>query len=689
MKNIVDKILNYIYKFILIFTIICFSISLIGATFFYVNRSHNYLNPIILITGSIICLFLICKLYKFIIKLDDKSQHFISTILLILQFILLFISTRTINSIPQVDLIHILTGINSLNHTGTIINSEYFSVYPNNKFLLLILYGISKISPNNMNILFGLFNSACVTIMSLFIYKTVKKMSNQSNALVSLFLCVFSPIFYLYVSYNYTDIIMLPFASIIIYLIVSNPAEENTKKNILNCLLIGIFTIVGYKIRAVSIFLLIAYFVYLIFLKKIKNLIKYMIPIIISGIFTLCFINTVENKIFVDVDESKQFPLTHWIMMGVNLDHKGYYSQDDYNLSASVNTVSERKSLNIEQIKNRLQKQGFIGNVELAMTKLVNVWGKGDYSYQKYLELVKDYNFSYQYLLEDKNIIVNYILQFLQITILILCITSLINLFKKNEKSVIAISLFGAIVFYLIWEVCPRYGLSFLPWMIILSSYSYEKFDINLDKSRYYKYLKYSLLFITVIILSVGFIQYTKVDERSYLVSKTTVRKVKYIELDDDICLTQSLKLNSEFNEIKLKFRLNEKNIYDAIYRLELLNEQGKVVYKNNFLTTDLKNNEYTTFKLDKSYSKGKYTIRLSAETKGNLEVYVSYKEEFDYYPNGILSINDVEQAGDLMFEIKNIEEGPVFSYAEYFIIIVFVLGIEYIIFFRKEGKNK
>ena len=120
MKKIIDKILNISYNFIIIFTITCFSIALIGSIFFYVNRSHNYLNPIILIIGTFIYILLLSKLYKYIKNKTENKK--LITIILIIEFILLFISSNLIISIPKVDLLHILTGINSLNNTSTIIN---------------------------------------------------------------------------------------------------------------------------------------------------------------------------------------------------------------------------------------------------------------------------------------------------------------------------------------------------------------------------------------------------------------------------------------------------------------------------------------------------------------------------------------------------------------------------------------
>lgn len=682
MKNLVNKMFNFVNKFLLIFTIICFSISLIGAIFFYTNRSYDYLNPLVLIVGSIIYLLLLNKLYKVITKLDNKKKKIIVGILLGLQFILLLISAFVISSIPQVDLIHILTEINSLNDTGSILNSVYYSVYPNNRFLLIILYGLQKIIPIGNQILFSLLSTICISVMSLFTYKTVNKVWDLNKGLLSLFICVLSPIFYLYVSYYYTDVLMLPFASILIYLIVKTKDEKNLKSNVLYGLLIGIIAIIGYKIRAVAIFILVAYFVYLIFTKKILIVLKKFAPIIIGAILTITCIGTIENKFFTNVNVDKEFPMTHWIMMGVNEKSYGYYSQDDYNLSSSASNVSERTDLNIKEIKNRLSDLGPFGTVKLLVVKLVSVWGKGDYSYQKYLELVNDFNPSYSYLLEDKNIVINYLLQFSKIVVMFMAIISLINIYKSGKKSIIAISLFGAVFFYLVWEVCPRYGLSFLPWLILIGTCSYDTLNTNYEKLKFYKYFKCIILVLTLALFAFSFNKYTGISYKENIVAKDSVTKVKYISLNKETVITQTLDLYDSFNKIRLKFKVNE--IDDATYKLELITK-NEVVYEKDFKKNDLKNKKYTDFYLDKTYECGSYTVRLSSDSTSDLEVYIAYKEKFDYYPNGILEVNKKEETGDLMFEVVNNEERGIYTYLEYMTIMILTLGMEVIVLFRKK----
>lgn len=692
MKKIIDKILNISYKFIIIFTIICFTIALISSIFFYVNRSHNYLNPIILIVGTFIYILLISKLYKYI---KDKTENKkLITIILIIEFILLFISSNLIISIPKVDLLHILTGINSLNNTSTIINNEYFSIYPNNKFLFMILYYLQILLPNYSRIIFNIFSSLNITIMSLYIYKSINIISNKNNALLGLIIIVTQPIFYLYASYCYTDVFVLPFTTILFYLIIKTIKTNKSNKSILYSILIGILSIIGYKIRAIAIFVLIAYFVYLIFNKCIKSQIKNIFIIFISLILTLSLINISENKFFKLNDNSKEFPLTHWIMMGSNEEKNGFYNQSDYLLSYNTKNIKERKELNKKVIKERIKKQKVFKNIKLIITKICTVWSRGDYSYQKYLELVNNYNFAYKYVIEDKNIIINYLLQINKISIIILSIISLIKIYKSKKISILSITLFGSIIFYLIWEVCPRYGLSFLPWLIIISSYSYESIKFKYIQS---KNIKYIVLITSLVTLLCFFNKCTNLSYKNDLVAKDTTKKIKEISLNKDNVIEEELLLNNKFNKLKLMFNIEDKNITkiketnikdelnDDLYILEIIDNKDKIVYKEEFNKDNIKNNKYTTFNLKNTLPKGNYKIRLSTKSKNVINVILSYKEQFDFYPYGILKINDKSTDGDLMLECIYYNKRGTFKNYEYILLIFVIMIIEYLILFKKE----
>ena len=671
------KIIDFGYKIILQFMMLIFFLSLFASIFLVINRDFNYLNPVIIIIGSILYLLFLSKIYKYLINLDLNNKKKIIYIMLFIQLILLIISVSLIKSVPKVDLIHIITELNSLDKNGYILNKEYFEVYPNNRFLLMFLYFISKVIPISKNILFYIVSIISVLITTLFTYKSVNKMFDINKGVLSLIIMVLSPIFYLYVSYYYTDILMLPFVSVVIYLMLKQKDKIDDKKTIIYGVLIGILSAITYKMRAVGVFVLIAYIIYLVINNKLKikeKLIKIM-PVILSFMIGLFVINIFTNNFYKDKNNKKEFPVYHWIMMGFNSESFGYYTQKDYELSYSKKNIEERKAFNKSEIKKRIDNLGVKGTTKLLLFKIYTIWSKGDYSYQKYISLLKDYNFSYKYLAEDKNLPINYLLQVSKTSVLLLAFLAVIKLMKQKEKSFILIALFGAVIFYLLWEVCPRYGLSFLPWLIILGSYSYDNLNFKYEDKSTFKITRVLLITLTVIIFIIHYNNYTTPVLRENILGKSKSFKRKYVSIENKK-INQSIKVHDDFNEINFKLKFKDDN---GFYNFKLYKDNKLIVNSNNHIV----NSGYATMRFDNMMKKGNYNIELSSKNK--MKAALTYKEMYDYYPEGTLKINGKKHDGDLLFEIKNRSKRPIYGKIEYVLVFLFIILLEYLILYKEK----
>ena len=175
------------------------------------------------------------------------------------------------------------------------------------------------------------------------------------------------------------------------------------------------------------------------------------------------------------------------------------------------------------------------------------------------------------------------------------------------------------------------------------------------------------------------FNKYTKYQLMDSTVAKDTENKVKYLNLNKAQTITQSLKLNSTFNVIKLKFNSATKE-NDNTYKLLLLDENKNVIYTKEFLERDITNDEYYSFILDNYYQKGTYYITLTSNQPSSLMVYCAYKEKFDYYKDGTLQVNENNEEGDLMFEIINQSKRGIYKKSEYLIIFFTTLITECLI---------
>ena len=90
---------------------------------------------------------------------------------------------------------------------------------------------------------------------------------------------------------------------------------------------------------------------------------------------------------------------------------------------------------------------------------------------------------------------------------------------ELSDDSIIYIGLFGAILFYILWEAAQRYSLSFLPWMIIPLGLIYrglnEKGDTKQEskmkswyqnnKEKIAKIGSITIMLITLVLLNLTF----------------------------------------------------------------------------------------------------------------------------------------------------------------------------------------
>ena len=688
--DVLQKLNNVFYRVILAFTVVCFSVALIGSVFLYFDYSclidgHSIgniklYNPIVISLGAVLLIF---ALFKMLRVISLKSERWIKTavpILLLVQFCLLYLSTVFIKSVPDVDLVHILNAVNSLNKNGYISNAEYFSVYPFNRFLLMIIYLLSRISVKHCLTVFNVFSCLCICTSSYFTYKTVYKIFGEKKALLSLAVCVFSPIFYLYASYYYTDIVALPFASICFYLIVKAEEYSGTAKRILFGVSIGFFAVTAYLVRSVSVFILIAYFVFYILKNGLKKTILKFLPIVLSFALFFASFSFLQDALLGKRDKSKAFPLTHWVMMGSSAKKLGFYNQADYELT--YNSEDKVKD-NITEYKNRVKANGIKGNLMLFAVKSGATFGRGDYAYQKYLTTVEDYNSAYDFVSGNKNIAVNYLLQIFNVSLLLLALFTMIKQFKYKEKCFLAIALFGAVFFYSFWETCPRYGLTFLPWIIIYSNYGLDTFAEKIEQIKLGKWFKISVLLITVTVFAFGTLKYTSPHTKTDIAVSDQSQKLKAVTLKCGDVAEQTVLSSKSFNGIYLKIDGNEKP-ESSDFKLEVIGKE-KTVFSMCMNSASFKKGGESFINFYKNIPKGRYTVKITSLSEKTVKVMLSFMPEYDFYKNGTLRINGDLSDGDLYFRAVNINRSPIYTYLEYGIIFLAVILLEYLILFTKK----
>ena len=247
---------------------------------------------------------------------------------------------------------------------------------------------------------------------------------------------VMNPIFYLYTSYFYTDTLCMPFAVIGLYLLIKSIKTNNTRNKIILGILSGLTFLIGLKVRIVVIILLIAAFAYILINKKVIKKITIYISVFLGLIVGVLGFKVVESNFEIKLDENAAFPITHWLMMGLNEEYTGGYNSKDHDLTFNEPTYEDKKEANIKEIKTRLSELGPIGLIKLEGMKIARTWSSGNYGVYAKLNNTSDGSGIYEYLggYGNTNIFLKYTLQILKTYISFMILLGVYQIFRKKER---------------------------------------------------------------------------------------------------------------------------------------------------------------------------------------------------------------------------------------------------------------
>lgn len=578
------------------------------------------LSLIVILSGIFILMLFLYYVYSKISKWDNFRRDLLAYVLCIISFILFIIVGLNLKTIPTYDLSQILDQIYYLqnNNTHIVGSSYYFSLYQHQIPIFIFIYLVESIAiffNINPNTFMIIFTSLLTSIMFLYSYKTIKLVSNSKSGIIGLLLLMLIPDMYLFQSYYYTDILSIPFSIIGIYYLLKSERQQGYKKY-LSIILSSILFTIGFKLRIVMLILLIGYLISILFKYKLSEIIKrYMTVIITICISLFIYNNFIYSYFNIKLDNKVTLPPTHWIMMGANnASDAGYYEKDVIMSKSFSNKVNG----NIKEIKKRIKNN----NLDFYDKKLRRMWTNGDH-YGFHYRMNTTNNDLYSYIAGDNNIFKRYTGQIVLAVIYLLFLISIIRELKKsinisNSKNIVFIlSIFGSILFYMLWEVQQRYSFSFIPWIVIGASSSitvlsdllkynvlnFGTFKLNLGKIK--KFFGILLcIFVTIInidfILDYGFRKHS-IKDIVYMQNNSNTRveykEVRDVELIDE--LKQEFIVNDSFNTIKVYF--NKKYITNDIDYIFELYKQDKLINKQTINTKDiLKEKEYFSIKFDR-----------------------------------------------------------------------------------------
>ena len=697
-----------------IYILTIFVVYVTYCSIFNIYTSKEVLKPFVLIIGTTVMITFFVTINKLLKKVPEKKSNIIAIILSFLFFILLAIFGNLITSIPTYDLSNIIKEASIMvSNGGKFVTEDYFSVYHNQVPVTVFIFLIFKIGSflrfENLKVFAIMINSLSIAITAFFSYLSVKKIKDYKSGILTLLFFMINPIFYLYSSYFYTDTLCMPFAAIAIYVFIVNRKNENIKKSIGLYILMGIILAIGFKIRVVIGILLIA-FVLSIIMSKNNRKVCSIIIICTSFIIGLLLCSLIEKSTKPLVNKDLEYPATHWLMMGFNYNTDGRWNINDYNYTKEGKTYSEKRNRNTEAIKQRIQELGPARLITFLKIKLAVNWSNGGYDYLSKLINVEKINPLYEFISGNRKIFITYYYQICKITIMIIFLICLLKEIKNNEGfeseyGYVYISIFGAFLFYLIWEVSTRYSLTFLPWMILVfpigiecieKALSYKSFkgiftdnnSFTINIMKLTKYISATILTLSIFLLAVNFYELTvrkKIfyDKRAI---QASLEQKQVIPRIDNKKIEQTFKTDKAFNHIEIRF--NKKNTSEEThYTFILKDENGKELVKQSFSSNSIENDKYKGFDFKKIKPKGnkKYTFQISSNDANNsnsIGIATFCQEKYDVYPNGNIYIDGEIYEADMTFNVQNVVTRTYVSKKVYLFLSFLIILIEIFAFY-------
>lgn len=361
--------------------------------------------------------------------------------------------------------------------TGTT-TDPYLHTFPNNVMItsiynvLLVIF--NKIGAKDFLTVATVFNSLLVAVSGILLYYNTKKMFDEDKALMVLFITVMTTPLYLYSASYYSDTFSMFLTMILLNLYLRIEEKDNLKSTIIWQVLFAISMVIGIKMKITCTFIIIAICVYKILNLQIniKNIIKkFGISIILTGMLFILY-NVFINPIYItneEYTEAYKIPTEHWIMMGLN--GRGNFSYEEYHYTQSFPTYKERQDATrkeiIERITRMYQENTLFKHI---IGKLGFAWYDGSYYAPDVLrrEPVKK-RYLHEFVLEagSKTAIYKYWPQCMHFGMLIFMCFNVYRVLKERnylaKDNILFITIYGLLVFLLIWENRSRYLITNLP----------------------------------------------------------------------------------------------------------------------------------------------------------------------------------------------------------------------------------
>ena len=372
------------------------------------------------------------------------------------------------------------------------LTDSYFLYYPNNMVVLFLYKAFDVLfGPGSVVLMLNLFNIFIVDATFVYFTFVAKKLLTRSGYVVAFYLFLFSVTITPYILTPYSDTLVLPFVVMLIDVGMRLMGINVAVKSLVLSLGFGVISTMTLLIKPSAIIPVFAFFLIFLIFKFHKS--NFFVAVLIltgfsAGLLVSNFVGHQirTNQTIVKTDPNQAFPLTHFMMIGVN--YYGGYTPEDFQITKNASGKSAREKLNIQVIKTRLKERGVDGYLQFLLLKERNNTSSGTYTMGSELWVTKDYqglkndNLTAKvekYFYPDGEEVIIYKL-WAQIIFAFVAFGLFVASWKSVEQRTLIehwlqLSILGGILFLLLFEGGrSRYLMQFMPAIILVSSYGFQ-----------------------------------------------------------------------------------------------------------------------------------------------------------------------------------------------------------------------
>ena len=380
--------------------------------------------------------------------------------------------------------------------SGTIENTDYLSIYPNNVALTVALSLIIRLFSFFQDYTAIYFALTCVEILltdvALFLLAlTVRRITlRKSVSLVAWFIGVLligiSP--WMIVPYSDGFCLIIPISVLFLYC----KRKEFHRFPVICWFGIAFLSLIGFLFKPYTIIVLIAAllveaFTLLFEHPKRSYLIQALIGLLVGFLLAQGSNRLIQAAINCELDENKAVSYQHYIMMGMNDKWDGIWNNDDFEFSQSFTNPQERVAANKLAIQSRMKEFKLSGYLDFLKRKtLVNfndgtfAWGfeggDGGFYMIKLKAPTDTATFLRSFFYNDEAGTRNRYLVLVQQATWVYVLTSMLGLSltlykrRRSKELVIMLSVLGMIAFVTIFEARARYLYDFVLIFVVASA---------------------------------------------------------------------------------------------------------------------------------------------------------------------------------------------------------------------------